>query len=126
MPNTPTNVKMKRLAFHVWLAPEGVDPDTEDPDELDYHHVVIHNADQLRGELEAGRLKMDPRKAPMHLSTLWLWAALVRTERYHDKFQEFRQVCVSYEPDNERDAPHTDPDPELDDLDEHPTEASSS
>lgn len=121
--------KMKRLAFHVWLTPAdytGEDPGMLDESELVYHHVAITNGDQLRAELEAGKLKLDQRSNPMHLTTLWLWAALVRMDAVDVKFQEFKHRCVSYDPDRDRDQPHTDPAAELDELDERPTVASSS
>lgn len=39
--------------------------------------VAIGSGDQLRAELEQQRLNL-PAKAAMHLTTLWIWAALVR------------------------------------------------
>lgn len=118
---------MKRLAYHVWLAPEGHDGDplALPDDQLEYHHVLVGNADQLRAELEAGRLKLKQQDNPMHLTNLWLWSALVRTKVVNVKFQEFKSRLVSYDPDKDRDQPHTDPDADLDDLDADPTEASS-
>lgn len=118
---------IKRPAFHVWLAPSGVDPDTATDDELEYHHVVVHSADQLRAELEGRKHGItDARSAPMHVTVLWLWAALVRTGQYDDRFQAFKSVCVSYDSDRDRDEPHDDPEAEADEHDPHPTEASTS
>jgi len=118
---------IKRPAFHVWLAPEGVDPNTATDDQLEYHHVLVHSGDQLRAELEAKRVGItDMRANPMHITVLWLWAALVRTGAYSDKFQAFKAACVSYDADRDRDAPHTDDDDQADELDAFPTEASTS
>jgi hypothetical protein len=123
-----TTPHLKRPAYHVWLAPEGIDPDTAADDELAHHHVVVHHADQLRAELEAAKLKLDARKHPMHVSSLWLWAALVRTGRYDRPYAEFKRDLVAYDPDKEREAPHTDPDTAdtADELDARPTAASTS
>lgn len=129
MPPAP---KMKRLAYHVWLAPaelpDGVTDALELPDDaLEYHHVLVGNGDQLRAELEANQLRIKPVDNPMHLTNLWLWAALVRTGVVDSKFRDFKASgrLVNYDPDRDRDQPHTDPDAELDDLDPNPTVASS-
>lgn len=125
MPPTPV---LKRPAFHAWLAPEGTDPATDVPDDqLAYHHVVIHHADQLRAELEMSKAGFsNPTKAPMHMSAMWLWAALTRTGRYPGTWQSFKAELVAYEPDKDRPAPHTDPEAEPDELDAVPTAASTS
>lgn len=118
---------LKRPAYFVWVAPDGVDPDTADTTQLVCHHVLVHHADQLRAELEAGKqgLAKGGTATPMHLTALWIWANLVRTERFTGRFQEFKAACVAYDPDQEREEPHTDPDAEADDLDAHPTVAST-
>lgn len=120
--------KLKRPAYHVWIAPDGADPDTVPEDQLEVHHVVVHHADQLRGELEAAKqgLPKGGTATPMHLTALWLWANLIRTKRYEGTFREFKVACVAYDPDKGRDEPHTDDDADTDDLDAHPTEASTS
>lgn len=117
---------LKRPAYHVWIAPPDTDPDTAAAEELECHHVLVHHADQLRAELEAAKqgLAKGGTGTPMHLTALWLWANLVRTERYAGTFREFKAACVGYEPDQDRDQPHTDPDPDPDELDAHPTAAS--
>lgn len=119
--------KMKRLAYHAWLAPEGHEGDPLElpEDQLEYHYVLIGNGDQLRAELEANQLRLKARENPMHLTNLWLWAALVRMGVVDLKFQAFKARLVSYDPDTSRDQPHTDPDADLDGLDPDPTEASS-
>jgi hypothetical protein len=124
---TPTP-HLKRPAYHAWVAPEGTDPDTATDDQLEYHHIVVHHADQLRAELEASKQRLDPRKHPMHLSSLWLWAALVRTGRFDAGYPEFKRALIAYDPDQDRDAPHTDPDTadQPDELDARPTAASTS
>lgn len=128
MTTPATRPHLKRPAYHVWVAQDGVDPDTATDDQLDYHHVVVHHADQLRAELEAAKLKLDARKHPMHVSSLWLWASLVRTERFTGSYAEFKRAMVAYDPDKEREAPHTDPElgNEPDELDARPTVASTS
>lgn len=118
---------LKRPAYHVWIAPDGADPDTVLDDQLQIQHVVVNHGDQLRAELEAGKLGLPKAgtATPMHLTALWIWAALVRTERFTGKFQDFKRRCIAYEPDRDRDEPHTDDDADADDLDAHPTEAST-
>lgn len=128
MTTTPTPV-LKRPAYHAWIAPEGIDPDTATDEQLEYHHVVVNHADQLRAELEANRHKLDARKHPMHVSSLWLWAAMVRTGDYDASYPEFKRALVAYDPDKDRPAPHTDDgdgDDERDELDARPTAASTS
>lgn len=119
---------LKRPAYHVWIAPPDVDPDEAPEDDLELHHVIVHHADQLRAELEAGKqgLPKGGTGTPMHLTALWIWANLVRTKRFDAPFQEFKARCVAYDPDQDRDEPHTDDDAEADDLDAHPTEPSTS
>lgn len=118
---------IKRPAYFVLMAPDGVDPNTATDDELDELHVVIHNVDQLKGELETGKLGLREggRQTPLHVTTLWAWQALVRTERFAGTFQEFKARCVAVEPDRERDQPHTVEGAALDEHDAHPTEAST-
>lgn len=119
---------LKRPAFHVWIAPDDTDPDTVPDDQLVLHHVVVHHADQLRAELEASKqgLAKGGTATPMHLTSLWLWATLTRTKRYSGTFRDFKAACVAYDPDRDRDQPHTETDAETDELDAHPTEASTS
>jgi hypothetical protein len=126
MPTPTSRPVLKRPAYHVWVAPTGTDPDTATEDELDYHHVVVHHADQLRAELEASKLKLDARKFPMHLSSLWLWASMVRTGAFDATYAEFKRAMVAYDPDKDRDAPHTADDDERDEHDARPTAASTS
>lgn len=117
-------VKIKRPAFHVWLDPRDdltKDSPELDDDELVYHHVVVNNGDQLRAELEAGQHKIKPREQPMHLTTMWVWAAMVRTGDYEGRWPAFKLACIAYDQDTARAEPLSDPDAELDELDEHPT-----
>lgn len=119
---------LKRPAFHVLLLPEDADPATATDEDADQLHVVIHAADQLRGELEASKLglRAGGKDAPMHVTMLWLWAALVRTERFGGNFQTFKARCLAFDTDKNRPVPHTSASTELDELDAHPTEASTS
>jgi hypothetical protein len=119
---------LKRPAFHCWIAPPDVDPDDVTDDQLELHHVVIHHADQLRAELEANKqgLAKGGTGTPMHLTALWIWANLTRTKRFDEPFQAFKLRCVAYDADKDRDQPHGDPDAAPDELDAHPTEASTS
>lgn len=110
-----TPPKLTRPAYHVWLDPR---PDlTADSPELDdselvYQYVVVNHADQLRAELEAKRHGLGkPQDTPMHLTSLWLWAALVRTKRYDGKFAAFKLACVAYDPDKEANPDDVEPDP---------------
>lgn len=103
MTETRTPPKLHRPAFHVWMLPE------EDPT---YHHVTINHADQLRAELESKSQGLGkPQDTPMHLTALWLWAALVRTGRYEQNFATFKTECLAYDPDREADDDDTGPDP---------------
>lgn len=119
--------KLRRLAFHVWLDPRpDLTPNSPELDdsELEYHHVRIRGGDQLRAELEAKRQNLgSPKDSPMHLTALWLWAALVRMGVYSDKFAAFKLALVNYDPDK----PEDDPD-DGDDAGDVvvPTEASTS
>lgn len=115
MSKTPP--KLSRPAYHVWLAPEGaeLDPNATDDDLADiaqYHYVIVNHADQLRAELEGKRHGIvKAQDSPMHLTSLWLWASLVRTGKYDGKFAEFKDACVAYDPDKEPDAADVAPDP---------------
>jgi hypothetical protein len=115
--------KLTRPKYHVWLDPRPdltADSPELDDTELEYHHVVVNAGDQLRAELEAKRNALgSPKDSPMHLTVLWLWAALVRTKRYDGKFQAFKLACISFDPDKPADADDT-----QDDV--TPTEASTS
>lgn len=123
--NTPT---IKRPAFWVLLAPPDTDPATITDDDAATVHVLVTAGDQLRAELEAGQLGLREagRHTPFHLTALWLWAALVRTGEVSYKFPEFKQRLLAYEPDKQRPQPHTEEGAPLDELDAHPTAASTS
>lgn len=126
MSTTPTPPKLKRPAYHLWLAPEGTDPSDVPDDQAVYHHVVVNTGDQLLAELEASKLKLDPTKHHWHLTALWLWAASHRAGIHDEPFRTFRTRLLNYDPDQDRGAPITeDDDDELDELDAHPTEAST-
>lgn len=63
--------RMTRPTYEVWTrtAP-GSDDETETLVEIEW-------ADQLRGELEAGKYGIDT-SAPMNLTTVWIWCAMTR------------------------------------------------
>jgi hypothetical protein len=108
--STPTP-RLTRPRFHAWVAPAGVDPDTAADADLEYVHLTINSADQLRAELEASRHGIDQRKHMMHLTTLWLWAAAVRAYGYEGDYRTWKRALVSYSPDKETadDAEQVDP-----------------
>ena len=111
MTETRTPPKLTRPAFHVWLLPENVDEDQADAQAV-YHHVIVNHADQLRAELQARQEGLTkPQDTPMHLTSLWLWAAMVRTGAYSDKFRAFKDACIAYDRDDQPDDPDTEPDP---------------
>lgn len=93
-----TAPRLTRPAFHVWLAPADTDPNTVSEDQLDYHLVRIHHADQLRAELEGRRLGFGAAKdSPMHTTSLWLWAALVRQGIVDQRFMDYVDRCVAFD-----------------------------
>ena len=102
-----TAPKLTRPKFHVWLDPRpDLTPDSPELDEseLVYHHVVVNAGDQLRAELESKRHQLgSPKETPMHLTVLWLWAALVRTKRYDGKFAQFKSACITFDADKPKD-----------------------
>lgn len=118
---------LKRPAYRVLLVPEDADPTTVTDEDCTEVRVVVHAADQLKAELEAGKLglKAGGKDAPLHVTMLWLWASMVRTDDFRGAFREFRARCLAYDPDRDRPAPHDDPDSGHDDLDAHPTAAST-
>lgn len=60
------------------------------------HVVEVIHGDQLRAELEAPKhgIPVDPAQAPLHTTTLWLWASLTRTKVVSSSFQAFRTELV--------------------------------
>lgn len=93
---TTTPPQLRRPQFHVWMHPDADDRAVQDglrdPDEPTYHGIVtIRHSDQLRAELESAKLGLpSPKVAPMMLTTVWVWAAMVRTGDYRDRFPKFR------------------------------------
>jgi hypothetical protein len=95
---------LSRPTYHVWIAPADTDHDTLPESELVYRLVRVSAGDQLRAELEAKRLHLGSAKdSPMHLTVLWLWAALVRTGGFDGTFAAFRDRCVAFDPDKDED-----------------------
>lgn len=76
---------LKRQRFTVYLN----DPDTD----VGYTEVEteVTFADQLRGEKEAHKNKVDP-ELQLATTVVMLWCALVREEKYVKDFQTFRNV----------------------------------
>lgn len=105
---TEERPKLTRPSYHVWTAPTGTDPNTVEDDQLEYHRVVVNGTDQLRAELEARRLGLpEGSKAPMHLTALWLWAAMTRTQATAQPFPEWKHRLVNFDP-TDRDDPRPD------------------
>lgn len=76
--------RLERPSYHVWLTPAD-DLEAEPA----YHGVVtVLNVDQLTAETQAKGLGIK-RDQPFHLTNLWIWAAMVRTEATQDKFGPF-------------------------------------
>lgn len=71
------------------------------------HRVEVLHGDQLRAELEAPKqgIPVDPKAAPNHTATLWVWAALVRTGVCTTGFQEFAPTLLALGKALEADAP---------------------
>jgi len=63
--------RMKRLTYSVWTR-----TDVDAPDEQETR-VEIEWADQLRGELEAGKYGID-MSASLNMTTVWVWCAMTR------------------------------------------------
>lgn len=62
--------------------------------------VVVLHTDRLRAELEAPRHGLtDMTKTPMHMVTLWLWAACLREKLVpaETKFEAFKGQILNYE-----------------------------
>ena len=64
------------------------------------HTVTVFHGDQLRAELEAPRHMLPPiDQAPQHHTTLWVWAALLRTHvlPMETSFNAFREMVLTME-----------------------------
>jgi hypothetical protein len=99
--------------FNVWLE----QPQHEEADSHGHvHHVIlVRNGDQLRAELEAAKLRLPHIKAaPLHATSLWLWAACARLGLTECQAQDFISTeLVSYHPvkDGDESVDPTDPPP---------------
>lgn len=70
-----------------------------DPDEADTFTVQVRNGDRLRAELEGnkrGLVARDGVSIGFHLSTMWIWAAMVRTGDYAESFDQFKLDCLDF------------------------------
>ncbi len=106
MTTITTPPTLERPSYHVWMASEpGGDPV--------YHGVVtILNADQLTAETQAKGLGIKPQEQPFHLTNLWIWAAMVRTNATTERFRPFTQL-VEYRPVKDDDTEEVELDPTL-------------
>lgn len=96
--------KLNRPAYWVWVVP-AADQDTTDLDAHQPELVVINAGDQLRAELEAKRHSIGSGKDnPMHLTTLWLWAAMVRTGAYAENYPRFKADLIAWDAPKDDDA----------------------
>lgn len=88
---------LKFPRYTVALAPLGdADDPTTDPVVVE---CTVINGDQLRAELEGPRHGLQKMQdAPLHYTTLWVWASLVRTGDYTGGFREFKDRCLYVEP----------------------------
>lgn len=69
-------MSLTRLTYDVWVPQDGRELTADTPPD---HRVIVTTGDQMRAELEAGRLKLPPmRQAPVNSTCLWVWAALAR------------------------------------------------
>lgn len=85
-----TPPKLHRRSYWVWM--NETIPDEDGAVRItDAISVEVTYADQLRGELEIAKQGLNMGTAPMHAATIWVWAAMVRTGRYSDKFVMFKQ-----------------------------------
>lgn len=76
------------------------------------YDIVVNHQDTLRAELELSRAGLDMRKAVMHMTTAWAWAALTRGGHYSGPFGRFaEQDCVALEDDGEEEVSPTPPAP---------------
>ena len=99
--------------FHIWLEqPEHADADSHGHV---HHTILIRNGDQLRAELEASKIRVPHiKQAPLHATSLWIWAACARMGLTESLSQDFISTeLVSYQPVKDGDEPvdPTDPPP---------------
>lgn len=80
------------------------DPETG-PDATIEHRVEVRAADHLRGEMEGKRIPRLEGKEPMHLTYLWVWAALVREGKFSGSFGDLMKVLVLAKPDQDATEP---------------------
>lgn len=106
-----TTPKLKPERFHVYLS----DPEAPEA-EPEGHTITVVWADQLRGELEGSKRRITS-KMPMHLATVWVWAAMVRLKLTEDRYEVFQSRVVAINDAVTGEAPAVEADqldPELD------------
>lgn len=72
-------------------------PTDDDPEATTEHRVRVLNGDQLRAELEAPKHRLTLQDQPMHMTTMWIWAAMVRTGEVVDDFRTFKPRVLAYD-----------------------------
>jgi hypothetical protein len=101
-----TTPKLTPERFHVYLSdPEAPEADPEG------HTITVVWADQLRGELEGSKRRITS-KMPMHLATVWVWAAMVRLGLTSDRYEAFQARVVAINDAKTGEAPAADEDPD--------------
>lgn len=118
--------KLRRLRFHVWLCPEGTDPEQVTDEDATYAEVLITHQDQLKAELMARQRSVDIKTQPMALTSLWLYCAMARAGSTADKYDTWRNRLLSYDPVRDPDELAQLDDDEDDEDDARPTVASTS
>lgn len=108
----PTPPKLHRRTYWVWMNTPATD--TEPAGVAEAVPVEVRYADQLRGELEVAKQGLSMANAPMHVATVWIWCAMVRTGQYGDKFLAFKNTDLAElepvaDPDEDPDSETPDP-----------------
>lgn len=89
-----------RLLFDVWLLPAGAtDAAGLADDQLEHHRVEVLNRDQLNAEKQAiiQGVTEGYKRAPLMVTNLWLWCALVRTGDVDCTFPDFTDRMAVYD-----------------------------
>lgn len=83
-----------RRVYDVHLNPEGYDPATADPFDVEgvtTHRITVIHADQMVGEREALRRGVTFDQA-QNMTSVIVWCALRRLGLYKGKYESFRDV----------------------------------
>lgn len=80
---------LKLMQYEVYLCAEDGTPPQEGDEPT--HVVMVRQADQLMGELEAARHKLPAvSEAPLNHTTVWVWAALVNQKLLDVDYRTFK------------------------------------